>query len=71
MHQPSSREKLTTLLRHWMEHNSGHAREFREWAEKVRASEQNSVCESILLAAERLESANDSLREALENLEEA
>jgi hypothetical protein len=31
-------DKLRALLPHWIEHNAEHAAEFRNWAEKARAT---------------------------------
>ena len=54
-------EKLRVLLPHWIEHNSEHASEFREWARRAGAAEAH-----IEAAAELMEEANARLAEALE-----
>lgn len=56
-------EKLRVLLPHWIEHNGEHAEEFREWAGRAGAAE-----EQILAAAELVEEANARLEEALEQV---
>ena len=56
-------EKLRVLLPHWIEHNTEHAAEFREWA--ARAGEAKA---DILAAAQQLEVANRTLEVALEKL---
>jgi hypothetical protein len=70
MHQGSEEKKLTTILDYWIQHNVGHAREFREWAEKARSLGQTAVCEHILQAAEQMDKANECLRSADEKLKE-
>jgi hypothetical protein len=57
------REKLCVLLPHWIEHNSEHAEEFRDWAGRAGEAEG-----SILSAAELVEEANARLEEALQAL---
>ncbi len=56
-------EKLRVLLPHWIEHNSEHAGEFRDWAGRAGEAEA-----SILSAAQLIEEANARLEEALETL---
>ncbi|MCL0081693.1 hypothetical protein M1N89_00440 [Dehalococcoidia bacterium] len=64
------REKLRTLVDHWIEHNRDHADEFREWAGKARDFEEQAAGDNILKAAERLEEANVCLLRAAEELKE-
>jgi hypothetical protein len=59
----NERDKLRVLIPHWIEHNQEHAEEFRRWAEQA-----GDVSADILVAAEALARANDSLRVALERL---
>lgn len=49
-------DKLRVLFPHWIEHNSEHAGEFREWAE--RAGEARNA---LVDAARHLEEANTRL----------
>ncbi len=56
----TEKDKLRILLPHWIEHNAGHAAEFREWAEKAGEAKQN-----ILDAAAQMEGANRALEAAL------
>ena len=65
----ADREKLTTLLKYWMEHNREHGEEFREWAEKASGFGQLSVHRDIMEAAEQMDRANGLLLRALEALE--
>ena len=62
------REKLKILLKHWIEHNTEHSEEFREWAEKAKAFGEGSVRDNIMKAAEQLEGANGFLTTALQKL---
>jgi hypothetical protein len=58
-------EKLRVLLPHWIEHNSEHAAEFREWAERARQAEHGDAAWDVRVAAENLEAANDALEASL------
>jgi rubrerythrin len=62
------REKIPTLLRHWIEHNESHGEEYRRWADIARQEGLKRVETLILEAAERIRSANEKLNEALEDL---
>ena len=56
-------DKLRVLLPHWIAHNGEHAEEFREWAGRAGAVEDD-----ILAAAELVQQANARLEQALEKL---
>jgi hypothetical protein len=56
-------DKLRVLLPHWIAHNGEHAAEFREWAGRAGAAEDD-----ILAAAKLVEDANARLERALEQL---
>lgn len=60
--------KLKILLRHWIEHNEGHSKEFREWAQKADGFGEEKVRDSILMAVEELDKASVSLTRALGEL---
>ena len=62
------RRKLEILLDHWIEHNSEHAEEFGEWAEKAKGFGKAIVHDEILESVRQLNKANESLRRALEEL---
>ncbi len=68
MDSKGAEERLTILLRHWMEHNRGHAREFVEWGEKTKALGWTAVSEQIVRAAEQVEKANELLQRALDEI---
>lgn len=65
MHQHSDEQKLTVVLRHWMDHNRSHVEDFEKWAEKARSSGCEKVSERILEAAEQMARANEVLEQAL------
>ena len=64
------KERFRILLSHWVEHNDGHAKEFREWAQKAGKLGQTMVCEDIVQAARQMEKANGFLLAALGRLKE-
>jgi hypothetical protein len=61
-------EKIPVLIRHWIEHNESHGEEFRRWADIAREEGLEGVGTLILEAADRIQSANETLKEALEQL---
>ena len=61
-------EKIPVLIRHWIEHNESHGEEYRRWADIAREEGLAWVETLILEAADRILSANEKLREALEGL---
>jgi hypothetical protein len=61
-------EKIPVLIRHWIEHNESHGEEYRRWADIVREEGLEEVGTLILEAADRIQSANEKLKEALEQL---
>ena len=36
MDEKTTKEKLQVLIPHWLEHNHGHAHEFKKWADAAR-----------------------------------
>ena len=62
--------KLKILLNHWVGHNSEHAQEFREWAEKAKSLGQAKVHDDIIQAAQQMDKAKEFLLQALERLME-
>ena len=61
--------KLKTILNYWVKHNEEHSQEFKEWAEKARASEESEVGDQISQAAEVMEKVNDLLLQAMNKLQ--
>ena len=62
MKDPTEIDKLRMLIPHWIEHNEGHAAEFRIWAAKL------DQVDDILAAADHIDAANEALEAALEKL---
>jgi hypothetical protein len=60
-------EKLRTLLDYWIEHNSEHEQEFRDWADKA-ASSSTEVAKQLQKAAIKMASVSDELMKAKQAL---
>ena len=60
-------EKLKVLLDYWIEHNSEHEKEFRDWAHKA-ASSSDEVAQQLQKAATQMAAASDELRKAKQAL---
>jgi hypothetical protein len=60
-------KKLQILLDYWIEHNSEHEQEFRDWADKV-ASSYTEVANQLQKAATRMAAASDELVKAKQAL---
>lgn len=65
MSEKQPAEKLRILLPHWIEHNQGHATEFRRWSSTARTENMEEVASLIDRAADILEEADHLLSEAL------
>ena len=61
-------EKLEILLKHWIEHNEEHGKEFQKWAEKAKTFGNTAVHDNILRAIEKMYEANGYLLKASEKL---
>jgi len=60
-------EKLQILLDYWIEHNSEHEKEFRDWADKV-ASLSTEVAQQLREAAAKMAAASNELMKAKQTL---
>jgi len=60
-------EKLHVLLDYWIEHNSEHEEEFRDWADKV-ASLSTEVAQQLREAAARMAAVSNELMKAKQAL---
>jgi len=61
------REKLRVLLNYWIEHNSEHEKEFRDWADKV-GSVSTEVAQQLREAATKMAAASNELMKAKQAL---
>lgn len=61
------REKLQILLDYWIEHNSEHEKEFRDWADKA-ASSSTEVAQQLQKAAAKMAAVSDELVKAKQAL---
>jgi rubrerythrin len=61
------REKLRILLDYWIEHNSEHEQEFRDWADKV-GSLSNEVAKQLQAAATKMAAVSNELTKAKQSL---
>ena len=59
--------KLKILLDYWIEHNSEHEQEFRDWADKA-ASSSTEVAQQLQEAAAKMAAASDELLKAKQAL---
>jgi hypothetical protein len=66
----TEKEKLKVLLNHWIEHNTEHAQEYTEWAEKAKYFGQVAVHDDIKQAVQQMNTMNALLLKALERLKE-
>jgi uncharacterized protein (DUF3084 family) len=60
-------EKLQILLDYWIEHNSEHEKEFRDWADKA-ASSSTEVAKQLQKAATKMAAVSDELMKAKQTL---
>jgi len=60
-------EKLHILLDYWIEHNSEHEKEFRDWADKV-VSLSTEVAQQLREAAAKMAAASNELMKAKQTL---
>ena len=59
--------KLQTLIDYWIEHNTEHEKELRDWADKA-AHSFAEVAEQMQKAAAKMVAANDELVKAKDSL---
>jgi rubrerythrin len=59
--------KLNILLDYWIEHNSEHEKEFRDWADKV-TSLSGEVAQQLQEAASKMAAASNDLMKAKQAL---
>jgi hypothetical protein len=59
-------DKLRVMLPHWIEHNSGHGREFAQWSQLLISGGRNEIAELLKKAEASLKEADAALKEALQ-----
>jgi len=64
------REKLQVLIDYWIEHNSEHEKEFRDWADKI-APSSTELARQLQKAATKMASVSDELMKAKQDLPES
>ena len=63
------RQKLLTVVHHWIEHNESHLDEYRKWGERASRLGLETVRANIEAAVEKLSESNSHLRKALKTME--
>ena len=58
-------DKLRVMLPHWIEHNSGHGREFAQWSQLLTSCGQDEIAELLKKAEASLKETDAALKEAL------
>ena len=64
------KEKLRVLLDYWIEHNSEHEKEFRNWADKV-VPLSTEIAQQLREVAAKMASASAELMKAKQALQES
>lgn len=65
MHSMNDLEKIRVMLPHWIEHNSGHGREYAQWSRLLAANGRDEIAELLNRAEASIMEADAALREAL------
>lgn len=58
-------EKLRVVLPHWIEHNTGHGREFADWADTLQSAGEEEIAVLLRKAEDFLQQADAVLKQAL------
>jgi hypothetical protein len=61
-----SKDKLRVLLKHWIDHNSGHVEEFAKWREIMAEERQDKVAESLRRAMQQMDEVSATLQKTLD-----
>jgi len=64
------KEKLIKLIEYWIEHSKEHGSEFMEWAGQSGRFAKETVQQNLEKAAQQMDTANEFLLKALEELKE-
>ncbi len=60
--------KLSVIIKHWIEHNEAHMGEYKKWAQTAGELRLDSVKAEIEKAMEKISQANGHLGKALKDL---
>jgi hypothetical protein len=63
------REKLLTVIKHWVEHNEDHLEDYRKWAETAGGLGLPSVKAEIEAAVDNLSQSSQHLKKAMKTME--
>lgn len=63
-----NKDKLRVLLKHWIEHNSGHVEEFAKWQKNMQEEHDTAIAGALTQAMEQMDRVSDILQGALDNL---
>lgn len=58
-------DKLRVILPHWIEHNSGHGKEYDKWGQLLKSSGHEEIAELLEQAAASIKEADAALNKAL------
>ena len=61
-------EKLRVLIEHWISHNEEHARQYREWADRIESEGLLEAATAIRQAADLVIASNTRFLSAQENI---
>ncbi len=59
-------EKLKTLFTHWIGHNDDHAKNYKDWSDKIREEGKDNIAELLIQAAEMTDQINEKFKQALD-----
>ena len=62
--QEQFREKAIKLLKHWIQHNSEHARSYQKWADEFRSHDLVEAAAELETAAEFTQRINAAFNQA-------
>ena len=64
----SFKEKLSTLFKHWIDHNTSHKASYLSWAEKAEKENFSDIILYLEQAGELSDKINQKLEQALKKL---
>lgn len=64
----SEREKIATLIHHWIEHNEGHRQSYLEWRDKLEHEDLPATVAALEEVAALSAKANEALGRAVAEL---